>query len=220
MDATSSPLFMNLLKSNRHQHPLIYMRGVKFEDLVAIIDFLYCGEANVYQENLDTFLAIAGELKLKGLTGKDETKRSVPLEKDFQKEPLSPIKPTLHRKVLPVSERGVPFESKYEQQFSLVKTTANPESDQLDEQINSMLDSTESFITRKSGQRTKAFICKVCGKESEYTDMKRHIEAHHLTNVSHSCDICGKASRSKNGLRQHIARAHNNYDSFSGPEMA
>ena len=50
------------------------MRSMKSEDLVAIIDFLYSGEANVYQENLDTFLAIAAELQLKGLTGEQEFK--------------------------------------------------------------------------------------------------------------------------------------------------
>ena len=38
--------------------------------MIALIDFLYCGEANVYQENLDSFLAIAEELQLKGLMGK------------------------------------------------------------------------------------------------------------------------------------------------------
>ena len=65
----SSPLFQNLLKKNKHNHPLIYMRGMKSEDLIAIVDFLYYGEANVFQENLDSFLAIADELKLKGLTG-------------------------------------------------------------------------------------------------------------------------------------------------------
>ena len=220
---TSSPLFMSLLKSNKHQHPLIYMRGMNYEDLVAIIDFLYCGEANVYQENLNAFLALADELKLKGLTGEGETKedgsKKYP-ERDLQKEIFPPIKPTLHRKVQPVSEKGVLFESNYEKPFSLVKTTANAESDQIDEQVNSMIDSTEHFITRKSGQRKKAFICRVCEKEGEHTDMKRHIEAHHLTNVSYSCDICGKSSRSQNGLRQHTANAHGNRINVSGPEMA
>merc|ERR1712204_49701 len=52
----SSPFFHNLLRMNKHPHPLIYMRGVKSEDLVAIVDFLYYGEANVYQENIDGFL--------------------------------------------------------------------------------------------------------------------------------------------------------------------
>ena len=67
--ASSSPFFQNILTRNRHAHPLIYMRGMKLEDLLAIVDFLYYGEANIYQENLDTFLTIAEELQLKGLYG-------------------------------------------------------------------------------------------------------------------------------------------------------
>ena len=67
--ASSSPFFANLLKRNKHPHPLIYMRGVKEEVLEAIVDFLYKGEANVFQENLDSFLALAEDLRLKGLTG-------------------------------------------------------------------------------------------------------------------------------------------------------
>ena len=30
----SSPLFENLLKRNKHNHPMIYMRGMKSEDLI------------------------------------------------------------------------------------------------------------------------------------------------------------------------------------------
>ena len=70
--AASSPFFQDLLKRNKHPHPLIYMRGIKSENLLAIVDFLYCGEANVFQENLDSFLAVAEELKLRGLMGQSE----------------------------------------------------------------------------------------------------------------------------------------------------
>ena len=45
------------------------MRGLKASDLVAIVDFIYNGEANIHQEDLDGFLAIAEELQLKGLAG-------------------------------------------------------------------------------------------------------------------------------------------------------
>ena len=51
--AASSPFFFDLLKRNKHPHPLIYMRGVKYELLVAMVDFLYLGEANVIQDHLD-----------------------------------------------------------------------------------------------------------------------------------------------------------------------
>ena len=39
------------------------MRGLKSDDIMAVLDFIYCGEANVYQENIDAFLALAEDLK-------------------------------------------------------------------------------------------------------------------------------------------------------------
>ena len=73
--ASASPVFMKLLKKNKHPHPLIYMRGLKSEELMAIVDFLYQGEANVFQEHLDSFLALAEEFRLKGLTGGAESEK-------------------------------------------------------------------------------------------------------------------------------------------------
>merc|ERR1712129_198369 len=64
---SSSPFFLNLLRLNNHPHPLIYMRGLKSEDLLAAVDFLYFGAANIHEENLESFLALAEELQLKGL---------------------------------------------------------------------------------------------------------------------------------------------------------
>ena len=69
--AASSPFFQKLLGRNKHSHPLVYMRGVKIDDLIAIVDFLYCGETNVFQESLDSILAIAEDLQsVEGLDGK------------------------------------------------------------------------------------------------------------------------------------------------------
>merc|ERR1712126_533127 len=67
--AASSPFFQNLLKRNTHNHPLIYMRGVKSEDLSALINFLYSGEVCVKQENVEAFLLFADELQVQGLAG-------------------------------------------------------------------------------------------------------------------------------------------------------
>ena len=213
--ATSSPLFRTLLKFKSHQHLLIFMRGMKFEDLVAIIDFLYCGEANVYQENLDAFLALAEELKLKGFTGEGEKGHngvngnvSPPKKNGCQEKVwVRSTHPTIQEHPV-TTEPNVHFERKYESGRTVSLETS--ESGQLDEQINSMMESTEKIITRRNGLQRKAFICKVCGKEGEHTDMRRHIEAHHITDISHSCDICGKTSRSRNGLRRHTDREHKN----------
>ena len=53
--AASSPFFQRILGRIKHPHPLIYMRGMKSVDMLAIINFLYSGEADICQENLDSF---------------------------------------------------------------------------------------------------------------------------------------------------------------------
>jgi len=63
-----SPFFRKILARNPHQHPLLYLKGVKFGDLQSVLNFMYHGEVNVAQDELNSFLAVAEELKVKGLT--------------------------------------------------------------------------------------------------------------------------------------------------------
>ena len=65
--AGASPFFEKVLKRNRHNHPLIYLKGVKLENLQAVMDFIYYGETNVTQDYIDSFLDLAKDLKVKGL---------------------------------------------------------------------------------------------------------------------------------------------------------
>merc|ERR1719153_1922625 len=49
------------------------MKGVKYIDLQAVLNFMYHGEVNVAQEELNSFLAVAEDLRVKGLTQTQET---------------------------------------------------------------------------------------------------------------------------------------------------
>jgi hypothetical protein len=66
--AVCSPFFRSVLQRNPHDRPLIYLKGVKFNELAAVLNFMYHGEVNVAQEELSSFLLIADELKVKGLS--------------------------------------------------------------------------------------------------------------------------------------------------------
>jgi BTB/POZ domain len=63
-----SPFFRNILRRNPHQHPLLYLKGVKYTDLQSVLNFMYHGEVNVAQDELNSFLAVAEDLRVKGLT--------------------------------------------------------------------------------------------------------------------------------------------------------
>merc|ERR1712096_555603 len=63
-----SVFFRDILRRNPHQHPLLYMKGVKYTDLQSVLNFMYHGEVNVAQEELNSFLSVAEDLRVKGLT--------------------------------------------------------------------------------------------------------------------------------------------------------
>lgn len=69
-----SPFFRNVLRKNLHQHPLLYLKGVKYQEMLSVLNFMYQGEVNVAQEELNSFLAVAEDLRVKGLTQNTQEK--------------------------------------------------------------------------------------------------------------------------------------------------
>ena len=65
--SASSPFFKNILKGMTYIHSVIYMRGVKIQLLESILDFIYKGEANIEQDDVEPFINLAKELKLQRL---------------------------------------------------------------------------------------------------------------------------------------------------------
>jgi len=86
-----SPFFRSILRRNPHQHPLLYLKGVKYSDLQSVLNFMYHGEVNVAQEELNSFLAVAEELRVKGLT--QNTQQSSQSNKPKQTYPVPPKSP-------------------------------------------------------------------------------------------------------------------------------
>ena len=50
------------------RHPVLVMWDASARDMGLLLDFMYNGVVNVKQENLNTFLALAERLSVKGLT--------------------------------------------------------------------------------------------------------------------------------------------------------
>ena len=77
--------------------------------------------------------------------------------------------------------------------------------------VKSMMEFSENRVmsNKKPGTTLgRARVCKVCGKEGPMANIMNHIEANHLGSISCPCDICGKVSKSRNGLAQHKSKEH------------
>ena len=202
--AASSPFFQKLLKRNQHTHPLIFMRKVKSEDLLALVDFLYLGEATVSQENLDSFLLLGAELQLEGLMDPKLEDSFTPKAKLFTKTNIRfddqtkenwasdnhvddanvdigtafvEVKP---EKIDTISTEGKNIEKAY---FTGLEALA--------ETVKSMVRRSQNAEElQKRGMR--ASTCKVCGKEGDRKTIKGHIESHHLGKIFISCSLQGE----------------------------
>ena len=224
--AASSPFFENLLKRNRHSHPLIYMRGLNFEDLSAIIDFLYTGETNIQQSYIGTFLAIADELGVKGMTShikKLSGWRDIPEDskskKGLVKEEgeVSDFQPAKDENVpgpLPLVEmKQFKITPKVEEMNLESKSLEEKRAAQrelfnrLNEKINLMMEESERMVFNGS-QMNKTYQCKSCGKRGSASHIRDHIEAHHLEGVLIPCVFCSKVCKSRSGMRKHKHKYH------------
>ena len=201
--SASSPFFQNMLKRNKHPHPLVFMRGVKSDDLLAVVDFLYCGETKVLQQNLDSFLILAEELQLKGLVGKVDE-----LNCDFDKKPIFD---TNTRKVAKAKTFDAPISRNEVIRAEENEALSNPgtffaeDLDKLNERVNSMMEKSQSNYKEK---KQKAFICKMCGKEGLPWNIKYHIEANHLDGIVLPCNHCNLTFRTRQNLKHHNSGAH------------
>jgi len=205
--AASSPLFKNILKNNKHPHPLIYMRGVKSDILIAILDFFYAGEANVYQENIDAFISLAQELQLDGLSNEGPTKdphgrvASTNIKELKELHELNVTRVT-KQEIVPKDESGNGTFKEVENISSNISSNQllSDDFEHLNEQIRSLLTATETVLPNGQG---KAVVCNVCGRKGNRRNIKDHIESKHIEGMSIPCNFCEKTFRTRMSKRQH-----------------
>ena len=78
--SASSDLFKSILRKNHLSHPLLYLSGVDSTSLGFVLDYIYQGEVEIYQNELDNFLEVAQKMKIDGLL-------STVHEEDIPEEP-------------------------------------------------------------------------------------------------------------------------------------
>ncbi|XP_055919145.1 longitudinals lacking protein, isoforms H/M/V isoform X7 [Eupeodes corollae] len=63
-----SPYFATLLSEQYDKHPIFILKDVKYQELRAMMDYMYRGEVNISQDQLAALLKAAESLQIKGLS--------------------------------------------------------------------------------------------------------------------------------------------------------
>ena len=87
--SSCSNMFKLIIKENTNAKTLLYLGGVSSRNLGFILDYIYYGEVNIYQEHLDSFLESAQKLEISGLIGDNQELPNESSKKDQINHPPS-----------------------------------------------------------------------------------------------------------------------------------
>ena len=203
-----SEFFREIFHNNVHPNPLLYLDNIHEEDLNLVLDYIYQGEVQIFQESLDRFLDIATKLKLEGLQSTERNE-----DDGFKHE--SVIDDVAESEVYDAD--FIDFESrcqlegkKQKQRRGKISQSIKPYelavNCETKESQNMEIEAKFQEVVVKDGH---TFMCTICQKQIvNKKDMRRHVETH-MTGLKYDCQQCGKSFRYSTSLIRHKKKCHN-----------
>ena len=186
--SSSSSFFQNILLNNPHQHPLLYLKGVKFHNLQSLLQFMYLGQTEVGQGHLEEFMITANDLKVEGL-----------MEKGNNEEKLEEK----------VGEEILYFD---EQLDYRIKDDIKPANDQVldilsDEMVENKFHTSDVYVDKTSDG---LFPCDQCSYQANRKqNVQQHIQTKHQ-GARYICGSCEKDFSKPSHLSRHKKNVHSN----------
>ena len=214
----SSAFFQKIFSKQRGKNnlPLVYLRGVKMCQVLSVLDFMYCGEVNISQQDLSDFLSLARDLQIKGI--------NLPAETENNKEVYSPPSNSSSQLLESHSMSSNLLQSSdllscpsYEEingmpkpQLAVKHSGSSIGSHEYqviaDPEIAAVTPLSDSMMHFEAG----VWICHKCGKSDKNKhNLRDHTDTHlTLSSPSFPCSYCGKFYKTKNSLRVHKYKIH------------
>ena len=207
--SANSPLLDTILKSQDHPRPLIFMRGAKVDALNSLLDFIYHGKVEVTGDHLDEFMALANELKVKGLSKEDEKESTV------KNDP----KVAVGKKKIQITYKKGPKEDIFVKEEGKLSKI---EEDKSEKEMNDDFIDVSNPVVREDEKKIDLLDCDLCEKTSTTMQgLDRHKYRYHSAKKEKlpseevpvvPCNLCEATSKSKAGLQKHMLRHHSNSD--------
>ena len=213
--SAASPFFRQIFLRNPHNHPLIYLRGTSKKHFQSLLNFIYSGETSVNQDDLETFMALANNLKIHGLAGEfseTEEEGKEPVQTEVRK-----TDDAANDMDMIDYERKTIFDKHEEDQSKIEGITYNDTSDILHVNVEEnskreyrMLneDEFEKRVCELMMKIESGWMCKECPYRSKN---KIHVQEHvemHIEGFSVQCKYCEKTLKSTASIRFHVRRFH------------
>ena len=216
-----SPVFRSIISDHNSLNPIIYLRGIGSNEMKAILQFIYTGQATFQRDGLPEFLSVAKSLKIKEICDEvkdDDNEKNTEQHEEVKNDNTeSNNKIEIQKDVESMASSGK--RETLEKSNEIEKRGNNPQ------QEENLFDDMERYIVKDYGsvemkemnygqektKRTKKLSRKNCNQcEKSYRgkqELKRHIKSAH-DGVVYPCDQCEYEAKLKFHLKIHIQSVH------------
>ena len=200
--SSCSNIFKFILKENTQVNPLLYLGGVSSVNLSFILDYIYHGEVNLFQEQLDSFLESAQKLEIEGLIGQETMDQDSDHMTNITHEKLEETEPCEAKELVRMDDKPAVRTRRTNATISndskIDVTSMTPE--EIDDKMKELYKKIDGLWT-----------CLSCDyksyDKSSSSNIRRHVELH-FEGLSYHCKLCNKEFRSKACLNQHKSFVH------------
>ena len=220
-----SPILKQVFVRNPHQHPLIFLSGVKYQELESLVNFMYLGQVEVCQNDLEIFMTSAERFQVKGLCKKkgnilvdedtalkpslfsqSENEEQNVVNESFSNPPYTAMTREIRPALLSQSEvQNVADESFNNLPYPVMKQELSfGDLSQMEASgYGDDLDDSSSLSKRNNG-----FTCEQCGYKAKLKHhMQAHIKAKH-EGIKFPCNMCEYKASFAHNLNGHKRSKH------------
>ena len=206
--SAGSVFLRKILLKNPHQHPLLYLKGINFDELSLLVKFIYLGEFEVSEDKLSLFLKAAKELQINGL---DEKRNAI------ETKQISDIPNTFFEKIDHRSQADDAHADSSQvdgSQAGLVSENSmvNEYYSESDEYFagEEPYEEPDMFLPSKETEVDRKWACDKCDyATSQSGTLSRHKKTKHQ-GLRYSCNWCDTQYAYPGNLRIHLKREHSN----------
>ena len=224
--SASSSFFKSILKRNVHSHPQIYLSGVNSSNLQRVLDYMYEGEVQLREDQVESFLLVSSKLRIDGMVhDSNKLTETPPVSEppDLQTPPgetddLEPpaqhiitadtikeaeeVKKETKPELLVVED--IELDERLGQNYPLVELKPTNEKFYITDVLEADLKIQEVMTRDEEG-----FKCSICTYTSGYKhSVMGHIENRHIQGLSFNCEDCDKMFKNRNQLGNHRSKFH------------
>ena len=235
--ATSSPVLKTIVNELPSTNSVIYLRGIKNEEMEAILDYIYLGAVTVEQNKIDGFLQFArslelnvGEQQFSTSTSEDDEKDDVErspgdnweVSQDLEITDVSgnvefPVDNTNNDEdddeiVLDEMEEGMQPVDEFNYETDESVTPVEDSKQCPATECNKVFATTQTMIAHyQKRHKDNNIYCNQCNyKTSSKQNLRMHFQTKH-ENITFDCNQCDYKSSQRHWLKNHIETKHKGF---------